>query len=353
MRQKTPRISVVALASLLAGCVPEFDDDLSQLRQPRILALKAEPAEAREGALTLTALVAVPPDVADPGAPDWALCLDRKPLTELGPVSRRCLAGIGPGNSALLPLGAGPSVQATLPADSCRLFGPLRPEPKPGEPAGRPVDPDPSGGYYQPFVSALPGAAESAVGGVRLACGIAGAVQAQIVEFNSRYVTNTNPAPAALEIVAGEQSVSIAADEPRHSAEKEVPAGERLVLRVSWPDCPRTAECGDGVCSEGESVTTCADDCRDRQGCTGAESYAWYDPVTRSVGSRRESLRVSWFTSSGRFAEERTGRSEGEADVSFSDNVWRAPAAGVARIWVVLRDDRGGVGWRSYTLRAR
>jgi hypothetical protein len=71
------------------------------------------------------------------------------------------------------------------------------------------------------------------------------------------------------------------------------------------------------------------------------------------VASRRESLRVSWFTSAGRFAEERTGRSEGEADVSFSDNTWQAPAAGVARIWVVLRDDRGGVGWRSYTLRAR
>ncbi len=353
MRQQTQRSSVGALAVLLAACVPEFDDDLSQLRQPRILALQSEPAEAKQGAVTLTALVAMPPDAADPGTPDFALCVDRKPLTELGPVSPRCLAGIGPGNSALLPLGAGPSVQATLPADTCRLFGPLRPEPKPGEPAGRPVDPDPSGGYYQPFVSVLPGAAESALGGVRLACGIAGAVQAQIVEFNARYVANANPAPAALELVTGEGSVPVAADEPEQSAETQVVAGQRLVLRVRWPDCPRTAECGDGLCSEGESVTDCADGCSVGNGCTGAESYAWYDPLTRSVASRRESLRVSWFTSAGRFAEERTGRSEGEADVSFSDNTWQAPAAGVARIWVVLRDDRGGVGWRSYTLRAR
>jgi hypothetical protein len=107
------------------------------------------------------------------------------------------------------------------------------------------------------------------------------------------------------------------------------------------------------VCTEGENASTCGEDCTGGRGCTGAESYAWYDPEARAVSSRRESLRVSWFASAGRFAEERTGRSESEADVTFSENAWRAPASGVVRIWVVLRDDRGGVGWQSYTLRVR
>ncbi|HMJ09989.1 MAG TPA: hypothetical protein VK524_01220 [Polyangiaceae bacterium] len=352
MRLRKSFLAGVSL--LLSACVPEFDDDLSVLREPRILALQSEPAEAAEGTVRLTALVAVPPDSLESPSPDWALCLERKPLTELGPVSPRCLAAFASGGPPSLPLGAGTHVSATLPADACRLFGPIRPEPKPGEPAGRPVDPDSTGGYYQPFISALPGTDGPALGAVRLACGIEGALQAQIVEFNSRYVANGNPAPAAFELVRDGESIAIPADPLDGAAPTEVAAGERVQLRVTWPACPREAQCGDAICSEGESASTCAEDCTGGNACAGAESYAWFDPDAKAVVSRRESLRVSWFSSSGQLAEERTGRSESEADVNFSENAWRAPrTSGGARIWVIVRDDRGGVGWQSHTFEVR
>jgi hypothetical protein len=58
---------------------------------------------------------------------------------------------------------------------------------------------------------------------------------------------------------------------------------------------------------------------------------------------------VSWFASDGEFEHDRTARSEAEAESGDSDNQWTAPdSEGEQRIWVVLRDDRGGVGWGSY-----
>jgi hypothetical protein len=80
--------------------------------------------------------------------------------------------------------------------------------------------------------------------------------------------------------------------------------------------------------------------------------YVYFDPITRKLRDRREAMRVSWFASAGEFEHDRTGRSEVDADDAESENVWVAPdAEGDVRVWVVLRDDRGGVGWGSYTLR--
>ena len=89
-------------------------------------------------------------------------------------------------------------------------------------------------------------------------------------------------------------------------------------------------------------------------GCRGSEPYGYFDPLAREVRDRRESMRVSWFANDGVFDHDRTGRSEAEADQSFSDNAWTAPeASGEVLLWVVLRDDRGGVGFESYRVRVK
>jgi hypothetical protein len=67
---------------------------------------------------------------------------------------------------------------------------------------------------------------------------------------------------------------------------------------------------------------------------------------------RREAIRISWFASAGTFEHERTGRGENEIGHATSDNQWVASRESRdVLLWVVIRDDRGGVGWRSYTLR--
>jgi hypothetical protein len=47
---------------------------------------------------------------------------------------------------------------------------------------------------------------------------------------------------------------------------------------------------------------------------------------------------------------DRVGRDGSDTTVNVV-NTWTAPTTpGIVRIWVVLRDARGGVGWESYAL---
>ena len=60
-----------------------------------------------------------------------------------------------------------------------------------------------------------------------------------------------------------------------------------------------------------------------------------------------------WFATAGTFDEDHTGREEGDVAPS-TDNAWTAPSsAGQVHLWAVIRDDRGGVGWRSFTIDVR
>jgi hypothetical protein len=89
------------------------------------------------------------------------------------------------------------------------------------------------------------------------------------------------------------------------------------------------------------------------RGCGGQERYLDYDREAQALGVRRESLRVAWYATRGTFDEERTGVG---ADVvtTQSQNVWRAPSeVGPTTLWVVLRDGRGGVGYREQAVIVR
>jgi hypothetical protein len=334
-------LGIVGLASV--GCVPDLEEDLSQLREPRLLALGATPAEAREGqTTTLRALVAAPEGSIAP-TPDFRLCVARKPLTELGPVNPVCLEDDDGSGSAVQALGSGLEVSAALPKDACKLFGPLRPAPVEGEPSGRPVDPDVSGGFYQPFVADL--ASVLSIGGIRIDCDLATASRDDSSIYRQRYRPNENPLITRVDLL--DDGDTLLLDD--RGSRRQVRAGATLELSAGWDDCPTESTCGDGFCTANEDRVSCAEDCTEPHGCGGSEQYFWYDAKGRAVKARREGLVVAWYASRGRFAEEQTGFDEAQAaSARRTRNRWMVgDQPGLATVWLVIRDSRGGQSWRS------
>jgi hypothetical protein len=215
---------------------------------------------------------------------------------------------------------------------------------------GRPVDPDPTGGYYQPVqVVASSADGESvAVFRTRLACGLAGGSGDQQAQFGHGYHVNTNPEVAALKIVGTGATTLV---QHTGTATNTVKAGQAVTLEVSWATCPLKDVCGDGVCGPEETTMGCAGDCMPLKGCAGAERYLNLDLVQNQIVDQRERISVSWFATAGSFASDTTGRDSNDT-ATTSDDVWTAPAQlpeqNPVILWVVLLDDRGGAGWAEY-----
>jgi hypothetical protein len=286
------------LTSVAIACAPTLTSVDSLVTAPRILAVRAEPAEARPGtSVRFDALVAAPPGVPT-DAPSWSFCLAPKPLTEDNIVSDECV-GMPPPQAA----GAGASISAPTPASGCSLFGPDAP------PGGlRPRDPDATGGYYQPLRVDL-GGASTTFALVRISCDLPGASAATATAFAQAYVPNRNPQLVPLAASLAGSAVTLDA----------IPAGSHVALRASWP-------------------------------ASSAETYAFYDASSDSVVTKREALALAWYSTAGSLDREATGRAEDDPATS-SDNAWTAPSsAGDSRLWVVLRDSRGGVDFASYVL---
>lgn len=342
-------VDFAALALAFTACIPEFADDQALLTAPRILAVRSVPAESRAGlAVHLEALVASPEVENGEERMVWALCTARRPLTELGPVAQTCIDDFSKGGDSFVGLGRGAFASATIPGDACRRFGPLPGEADESGASGRPVDPDLSGGYYQPVV--VGNEAGTALGSIRLACGVTGVPNAESIRYNQGYRPNENPAVDRLDLVSdGVLQTAVPSGDP---SALRVRAGARVEVRATWAACPRAPVCGDGLCTAGENQSSCPDDCRtDPKGCTGAETYLAVDGPSRTIATRREGLKLSWYATFGHFSEENTGRTESEPDGVDTVNTWTAPSdPGVVKLWTVLRDDRGGVGWSEYAL---
>ena len=349
------RFRIGALGSCVLGfsalaCTPELPSGASIIDSPRVLAVRSEPAEAAPKAnsptdMTWSALYVGPNGDEDASLLDWALCDERKPLATAGEISPACLV---PASNVLLDLGSGTSVSGTLPDDGCRLFGPNPPPPGPGEPAPRPTDPDSTGGFYQPLRIAVPRASgyDYAVGLTRISCGLARVSSEQSSDYQARYRANENPTLSGVVASPGEGETPLTADAATTASVKP---GSHVVFRASWPDCPQTPSCGDGICGANEDKTNCAGDCALPHGCGGSEPYVAFDLASRQVLDRREGMRLSWYATGGEFEHDRSGRTEEQASVPYADNAWTAPDhAGDVRLWVVLRDDRGGVDWGAY-----
>lgn len=332
-------LGLIAATSIITGCLPDVDVDESRVSSPRILAVRSVPAEAAPGErVRLEALYASGEGRVADGLLEWSRCDARVPLAELGPVSPACLAWEDP---ALVSLGFGASIEATLSLDACRLFGPDPPPSMPGEPAGRVTDPDVSGGYYQPMRAVEPSQDAMTFADVRLVCGVAGATQAQAAELRRRRRLNENPSVSTVFVQRADGSDALLAEEET----LEVRAGETITLEANWEACPTSDVCGDGLCGIDETVTSCADDCRTPRGCAGAERYVRFDVASRSISEARESMRVAFFATRGSFETERAGRDASDVR-TYASSRWHAPSeTGNAVLWVVLRDARGGVAW--------
>jgi hypothetical protein len=327
----------------VGGCVPEFDTDLSQIADVRVLAIAATPAEAQPRQQVRLEALVVGPEGEPVPAIDWRVCLARKPLTELGPVSPACLAA-SPAAEDVRRLPRGGEAELMLDQDACKLFGPLRPTPMAGEPAGRPVDPDITGGFYQPVVGVL--GRDSSLGAVRISCDPANVNRDEAIEFRERYRPNQAPAIGNVSLREEGGALQTLSEDDALVLGSLAP----VALEVDWEACATESTCGDGLCTAFEDNTTCPDDCgATRKGCTGAEPYVWYNRESQRVESRREGISVAWYTSNGHFDEEQTGRDEGEAQSGqATTNTWRPASAGPASVWLVIRDTRGGLSWKTF-----
>ncbi len=326
----------LTLGSLLvlftgSACKPDLEGRPSLVDAPRVLAIRSQAPEVEPGTrVVYDVLVARPLGSGVDLGYDWALCTIPKPLAESGPIAQACLQ---PSSPAAQPIGNTESVEALIPSSGCAVFGPLPPDQKPGQPAVRPQDPDTTGGYYQPvrlLTTTSGGAAEYQVGVTRLSCGIAaGASQEVAIAFAKEYHPNTTPGIDAVDWATG-TGEPITIDVTPGAAPQTVAAGSVVQLRVRWAGCP---------------------DSPSEVPCTGSEAYASYDPVQGVLQYRREAIRVSWYATHGDFAYDRTGRAEVEATISGTSNTWTAPGTPTTvRFWLVIRDDRQGIGWASFDL---
>lgn len=270
----------VALLLVLAGCEDGLDQRLAIVREPRVLAIVAEPAEAKPGAQVSYRALVASPDGPLPTSPRWSYCTAPKPPTEDNAVSSDCLA-----DESLIDLGVAAELMATLPSDGCLRFGPDTP------PGGfRPRDADATGGYYQPIradVDAL-----VAFGSSRITCKLPTAPAEIAREYDLGYIANRNPTLEPLVL-------------------DTVPANADVTLTASWPP--------DAV-----------------------ETYLYYDPLSQRLVERREAMQVSWFATAGTLASDASAAGEDD-DATHVSTTWRTPAAGPVWLWFVLRDSRGGV----------
>ena len=288
--------SRIVLAGVLgaSACVDAPDQRLAIVDEPRVVAVIAEPAEARPGATVDYRAVIASPDGPLAAAPAWAYCTSPKPPTEDNVVSTGCVAG-----DALLPLvqGADPaSATGTLPMDGCLRFGPDVP------PGGfRPRDADATGGFYQPVRVDTAALAPLAFGLSRITCNLANATPEAFRRYALEYVANTNPRIA-----------SLALDGAPLAAGTHVAADTDVELSVAWPE-------------------------------DAAETYLYYDRDAQVLVDRREALRVSWLTTGGALPVDAAAIAEDDRATS-ARITWRTPSSpATAHVWIVLRDARGGM----------
>lgn len=272
----------------LSSCVPELMERASTVDSPRVLAIIAEPPEAKPGdTVQFRVLVASPSGTITEPQAYWALCLTPKPPAEENAVAEACWA------RDYRPVG-GPaaSLDITIPEDACTLFGPALTSAD-----VRPRDADRTGGYYQPVRVAIPELA--AFGFARIRCALPNAAAEVTLAYSERYRDNTNPAILAVDAFMEGEDIGLDA----------VPPGAALELRVKWDAAAK-------------------------------ERFVVYDPNAQSLEEMDEEMRVSWFVTSGALSTDITGE---DTTGGTSTVTWTAPQAeGFVSIWIVLRDSRGG-----------
>ncbi len=343
---------VMPLLLLMSGCVSALDAQTWLITGPRLLAVRANPAEAAPGKkLELQALV-VGPTGEIAGSPlNWAACSARPPLAQQAPVAATCLTDEG---QQIQPIADSATATWSVPNDVCGQFGPNPPVSVDGGPAGRPADPDETGGWYAPIRVEGPSASSDIdFFRVRLRCPLAGTTQQQSADFQKAYRTNAPPQLAGL-FLQRATGTELAVDV---TAVVTLQPGETVTWRASWPDCGDHAVCGDGHCDVDErlslsppdpTLVACKADCQKPQGCGGAERYLRFDATSRALVIQREALSTAFYTTAGTLSDPSVGRTSGDPGTDVRTGFTAPATPGTVWLWLVLRDDRGGIGWQGW-----
>lgn len=305
MRERACWMAFLA-ASL--GCAPDLTVHASKITAARVIAVRSDPAEARPGAtVTLTAFVA---GARGAVAVTWRACEVPRSTSESATVSARCLDDDA---GALAALAEGATTTAAVPGDACMRVGPQTP------PAGqdalrtRAPDPDITGGWQLPIRLDLRAGddRETMFARLRVRCQPPDVPGATAQGYALRYRDNRNPALSGVYAVID-------------GATRELP-------RAADGEDTRPLALGD---AREVGVLALWDE-------AASERYVRVDPVTRGLDERSEALEVAWFTDGGWFTRDRTAP---DASGTAAVNVLHLDAGVTrARVWVVLRDERGGV----------
>ncbi len=306
MADRGARILVVFALGVVSACFPSFEDRPWLVKDVRIVAVRGTPAEAEPNALVIFDALIASPSGLSTAAISWAFCMSPRRVEERTGVTAACANGDQ--------LQAITNPAAVL-ADACARFGPNPPPTSSGEPPLRPADPDPTGGYYLPVRAAITdpstGNEVSAFGFHRIRCDLAGATRPVFEEYQDRYTQNVNPTIGRIVVIDD------AGQEQDASAGPRVAAGTSVTIRV-------------------------------QPGDDAAEPYVVYDVANNLLRDRIEDLTVNWNVSAGELSRGRQTVA-GDAEVRSLETTWTAPdAAGTSRMWVVLRDARGGSDWMSF-----
>ena len=314
------------LVCLAAGCVPDLHVKASRVQQTRVVAVRATPAEATPGQkVTWQAIVVTP--LTPPAAMqiDWSMCeAPRNPADSIT-VTGACfgeddqLAADGGAPTVREIGGHGATAEGSIPSDACRKIGPeVSAMAAPGASAQRPPDADITGGYQLPLRLKLgdptPGGdprIDISFDRQRVRCNLANAPADDARAYTMRYKANQNPELSGVEVAGNILAVN-------DGMTYQVPKGSKLTLRIGWDPSSR-------------------------------ETYVLFDPVQRAVVERSETLDVSWYTNGGEFEHDRTTQ-DGTDPISSNALVLDPTVAQVIKVWVILRDDRGGVGVATLSL---
>ncbi len=308
------RLFAFALCVLPMACKPTVGQPPYLITDFTLLAVRGDPPEALPGAnVTYSFLLASPVDgtVSNADA-TWDVCMTPKPPAVSNSVSSTCTQNPDPAT-----ITAGQTFASAIPTTACSLFGPVAPPPVAGQPPVAPRNPDSTGGYYLPVRLRVNTASAEELSGFafeRIQCNLASAPVSAIQAYNSQYTPNHPPGIDHTDLVDA--------------------AGNRLSLDSGT----QNAAIGSVLSVEATFAAG------------AAETFPVYDQQSEALVNQQESLHMSWFVTGGTFEHDRTGVAAGQT-ASSTSNQWTAPAQnGTIYLWLVLRDSRGGVDYKSYQI---
>ncbi|MBX2803835.1 MAG: hypothetical protein KTR31_39530 [Myxococcales bacterium] len=270
--------------TVVAGsCLPTFDQQPYLVSEERVLAVRGLPAEAMPNDDVDYEALVVGPDGPIAQPVEWAYCTEPRRAEERTGVTASCASG---DDLSVI------EATTTVLSDACARFGPNPPPVAAGEPARRPADPDPSGGYFLPVRARVDEAV--AFGFQRIRCDLPGATREIFEAFQERYADNRHPEIEAVRVWAPDGS-----EVALSGAVASVEAGQTLRLEV--------VPAVDAV-----------------------EPYVVYVPEASAVEDRTEELLTRWYVTDG---------------VLLGDRLSLPDTAGPVHAWIVLTDSRGGSAW--------